>query len=198
MAQRPVLQFKITLQGIKPGIWRRIQLSDLCSFWDLHVAIQDAMGWLDCHLHQFTVRDLECGEPLFLGIPDDEGFDDDMTLPGWEHKVAPYLQLKTNHKIRYLYDFGDSWEHLVVFEGVQAKVLNKYPVCIVGQGACPPEDVGGIPGYENFLEAISDPSHEEHDALLEWVGGSFNPYLFSLIEVSFSNPRKRLKEALGK
>ena len=102
MAKRPVLQFKILLQGIKPPIWRRIQISDLCSFWDLHVAIQDAMGWQDCHLHQFTVRDLEWGEPLLLGIPDDEGFDDDMTLSGWDHKVAPYLELKANHKIRYL------------------------------------------------------------------------------------------------
>ena len=132
MAQRPVYQFKITLQEIEPAIWRRIQISDLCTFWDLHVAICDAMGWLDYHLHDFEILDPMTHEKQHMGIPDDDGFGNINILAGWEHKVRDYIV--TNERMHYLYDFGDSWIHLVEHEGCHKKQLGrKYPVCLSGE-----------------------------------------------------------------
>ena len=150
MAKHPVLQFKITLQNITPLIWRRIQISNQCTFWGLHVAIQDAMGWTDSHLHEFKVINPATGkkEYIYIGIPDDEGEDVHPMLAGWEVKVEHYMRSEANQKMFYLYDFGDSWEHLIEFEGEHDKQIDKYPVCLAGERACPPEDVGGIPGYE--------------------------------------------------
>lgn len=193
MAKRPVLQFKITLKGIKPAIWRRIQLSDLCSFWDLHVAIQDAMGWTDSHLHLFTVNHPFEHSKVSLGIPVDNGYGNDETLAGWEHKVRDYLI--TNKKFEYEYDLGDSWIHSIEYEGEYPKEENKkYPTCLEGTRACPPEDVGGIPGYEEFIEVISTPRHPERRSLLEWVGGKYNPEKFDAKKVKFDNPSRRWKQ----
>jgi len=195
MATRPVLQFKITLQGIVPSIWRRIQISDLCSFWDLHVAIQDAMGWLDCHLHHFEMNhSIEKGKE-HMGIPDDDGFDDVLkTLPGWDYRVKDYLII--NKQFIYEYDYGDGWIHLIEFEGEYPKQDNiKYPVCLDGERACPPEDVGGIPGYEHLIEVINKPKHPERKEILEWVGGSYDPNHFDPKKVKFDNPTKRWKKA---
>lgn len=194
MAKRPVFQFKITLQDTNPEIWRRIQISDMCSFWDLHVAIQDAMGWFDCHLHQFNIVDPTSGERVLMRIPDDDGFDDNETLPGWDYRVRDYIS--SNSKMNYLYDFGDSWFHLIEFEGKKDKQDGqKYPACLDGAMACPPEDVGSIPGYYNFIEIISDPEDDDYDSMLEWVGGSYDPKLFDAKKVKFDNPRQRWKRA---
>ncbi len=190
MATRPVLQFKITLQDIEPTIWRRIQISDLCSFWDLHVAIQDAMGWTDSHLHEFTAYNPITTEQEHIGIPDGG----DPVLEGWKLNIRDYFNLPANHKVSYLYDFGDSWEHLIEFEGKFEKQLNvKYPLCIAGARACPPEDVGGPPGYERFIEAITTSSHPDHKSLLEWVAGRYEPSTFDPKKVKFDNPDKRWK-----
>lgn len=195
MATRPVLQFKITLQGIEPTVWRRIQISDLCSFWDLHVAIQDSMGWLDCHLHQFEMNhSIEKGKE-YLGIPDDDCFLDDVqTLPSWEYKVRDYLVI--NQQFTYEYDFGDCWMHLIEYEGEQKKQPGKkYPLCLEGERACPPEDVGGTSGYEEFIETITNPHHPDNQALLQWAGGKYNPNIFDAKKVKFDNPKKRWDQA---
>ena len=102
MKQNSVFQFKATLQDIEPAIWRRIQVSEACTFWDLHVAIQDAMGWKDCHLHHFEVIDHNTGEKIFMGIPKDDGFDDEQTLSGWDYRVIDYVT--ENHQMIYLID----------------------------------------------------------------------------------------------
>lgn len=154
MLKRLVLQFKIILQNITPSIWRRIQVSDQDSFWDLHVAIQDAMGWHDSHLHEFKVINPSTLKEEYIGIPDEEDDHVHAVLAGWDLKVKDYMKLKTNQKFAYLYDFGDSWNHLIEFEGEYEKQANKYPICLAGERACPPEDVGGIPGFENFLSII--------------------------------------------
>ncbi|OGV50201.1 MAG: hypothetical protein A3F46_05440 [Legionellales bacterium RIFCSPHIGHO2_12_FULL_42_9] len=194
MATRPILQFKITLQEIEPLIWRRIQISDLCSFWDLHVAIQDAMGWTDSHLHLFTMNHSIREGKHYLGIPDDDGMDEYTTLPGWHYKVRDYLVI--NERFIYEYDFGDGWRHLVEYEGEHPKQENvKYPLCIAGERACPPEDVGGTPGYERFIEVITTPRHPERKELLEWVGGKYDPSKFDPKKVKFDNPSKRWKQA---
>lgn len=186
-----VYQFKITLEGIKPPIWRRIQVPKTYTFWDLHVAIQDAMGWLDYHLHEFEIVDPSTGLMVNIGIPDEE-FDRDV-LPGWKQKIADYFSME-NPKAVYIYDFGDYWEHKIQLEKIlpREKGVN-YPVCIKGKRACPPEDCGGVWGYEELLEALKKPAHERHEELLEWLGEDFDPEHFDVNEVSFDDPDKRLK-----
>ena len=190
-----VYQFKIALRDTKPPIWRRIQIPETYSFWDLHVAIQDVMGWSDYHLHQFEIIDPTSETKVRIGIP--EGDFDTEFLPGWKQKIADYFSMK-NRSADYAYDFGDYWEHKIELEKIlpREKGVN-YPVCIKGKRACPPEDCGGIWGYEEFLEAIKDPKHEEHEEMLEWIGGAFDPEHFDVEEVSFDDPDKRRKNAFG-
>lgn len=196
MIKPSVLQFKITLEGIKPVIWRQIQVPSRYTFWDLHVAIQDAMGWTDSHLHQFEVIHPTTGEKEYIGIPDD-GFGEAIILPSWDSKVKDYLALKSNHRMVYLYDFGDDWKHTLVFEGEQEKQGAKYPICLAGARACPPEDVGGIPGYANFLAAIKNPQHAEHESYLIGVGKQYDPEKFDPKKVKFDSPRTRWKHTFA-
>jgi hypothetical protein len=164
-----LFQFKITLLEIKPPIWRRIQVPD-CTLGDLHELIQAAMGWGNCHMHQFFV------DGVRYGIPDpDLGLKNETKV-----RLSKIVQ-KTGkgYRFRYEYDFGDSWIHDVVFEGSLPNDLGQnYPVCLKGSRACPPEDCGGPWSYEDFLEAIADPEHERHEELLEWLGGKFDPEEF--------------------
>ncbi len=190
-APRYVLQFRIELLGVEPPAWRRIQVPESYSFWGLHVAIQDAMGWLDCHLHAFRV----VGSALVLGIPVEDADDIFETQPGWEHKVKDFFD-ETRCLASYEYDFGDSWIHEVRFEGFEmAEEGVTYPRCPAGARKCPPEDCGGVHGYGEFLKTISDPGHPEHEETLEWCGGSFDPEEFEPGKVRFDNPRKRWRMA---
>lgn len=193
-----VYQFKITLGGIQPPIWRRIQVPDSYNFWDLHVAIQDAMGWQDSHLHLFRIASPRNGMMEMFGIPDDDGFEGDpVTLPGWEYSMAPSFP-KVGTSAVYEYDFGDDWQHEVVLEEVAARLpRKKYPACVAGARACPPEDCGGIPGYEEMLQIIQNPAHEEHESMLEWLGGGYNPDAFDPEKVRFDDPHKRWKVAFS-
>ena len=197
---KPILQFKISLIDSKPLIWRRIQMMESCSFYDLHVAIQDAMGWEDCHLHQFIIytgATKKVQQRKFIGIPDDS-FGDSDTLPEWETKVYDYLNSDEKRKIVYDYDFGDSWDHLVEFEGYFDKdpEINTYPICCDGAMACPPEDSGGLGGYYDMLDAINDKNHRNQEEYLEWIGDEFDPKEFDKMAVKFHNPKVRLKNFL--
>jgi hypothetical protein len=198
MTKSTVFQFKITLQDIKPFIWRRVQIPGNYTFWDLHVAIQDSMGWTDTHLHEFRVVNLITSEEEYIGIPDDDGEDIHSTLAGWEIKVKDYVKAQENHKISYLYDFGDSWKHIIEFEGEHEKQPEKYPQCLAGERACPPEDVGGVCGYQNFLSIIQDTKHEERKKLLAWVGGKYDPEKFDPKKVKFDNSKVRWKTTFTK
>jgi hypothetical protein len=193
-----IFQFKISLDEIKPSIWRRIQVPASYSFWDLHVAIQDAMGWLDCHLHVFQLKDLVTGNKAFIGIPDEESdsMTDRETLAGWNEPVAKWLNLE-NNTANYTYDFGDDWKHTIILEKIlpcENKV--KYPRCIGGECACPPEDVGSASGYFGFVEIMKNPHHPEHKEMAEWIGkDNFDPKQFDLNEIEFNDPAERFKEA---
>lgn len=189
-------QFKVTLTESEPEIWRRIVVPAAYTFWDLHVAIQDSMGWLDYHLHVFRVRNPDMGKTDQIGIPDDDPFEgDEPFLPGWEIPMAQYLK-QTGDRADYEYDFGDGWEHDIVLEKISARVpRTKYPICIDGARACPPEDCGGIPGYEEMLNVLLDPNHEEYSSTLEWVGGGFDPSAFDPRKLRFDNPKKRWRIA---
>jgi hypothetical protein len=174
-AGQRLYQFKITLMDIEPPIWRRIRVKD-CSLDRLHEHIQTAMGWTNSHLHQFKIDGLLYGDP-------------DLLCDGWEDETQPVSSLETQvstiipedgtqMRFEYEYDFGDGWEHEILFEGcLAAKKGAWYPVCVDGQRACPPEDVGGTFGYEEYLEALADPEHEEHESYMEWRG-PFDPEAF--------------------
>ncbi|MBP7846174.1 MAG: plasmid pRiA4b ORF-3 family protein [Candidatus Pacebacteria bacterium] len=184
-----IYQFKITLEEIKPSIWRRIQVLEAYTFWDLHVAITDAMGWLDYHLHQFDIQNPKSGKKDEIGIPHEEY--ENNTLPGWKIPIASYFSLE-NKKANYLYDFGDSWRHKILLEKILPQEIDsQYPICIAGERACPPEDCGGVGGYENLLEIIKDKKHEEYKRKMKWLGGSYNPEKFVLQDVYFANPKER-------
>ena len=190
-----VFQFKITLTGSKPPIWRRIIVPEDYTFWDLHVAIQDSMGWTDTHLHEFEITNPKSGKKESIGIPDKEY--DRKVLEGWKRKLSDYFT-DINKKANYIYDFGDNWNHSIVLEKILPRETKaKYPICIGGDRSCPPEDCGGIWGYEEFIEAIMDPKHENYHQYIEWAGGNFNPEHFNVKAVIFENPKKRLKLMLG-
>lgn len=189
-----VYQFKITLKDINPLVWRRIQVPETYSFWDLHVAIQDAMGWEDYHLHDFEIFHPTTGEKVRIGIPsDDDEFYELEIIPEQKQKIADWFSME-NKVAEYTYDFGDNWEHKIKLEKILPRDKNiQYPICIAGKRACPPEDCGGPPGYEYFLDAIQDPNHEEHESMLRWVGGEFDPEHFDKNEVVFDDPDERLE-----
>ena len=173
---RSIYQLKVTLKDAQPPIWRRFLIASTDNLEDVHIAIQIMMGWTNSHLHEFAK-----GRDSY-GIPDEE-------FPSEVRDETDYrldqLLKKEKDKLNYVYDFGDSWEHEVVLEKISAfepgAVL---PVCLEGSRACPPEDVGGIPGYEMFLEVISDPSHPEYEEMHEWIGDEFDPERFDLVQTN--------------
>jgi len=194
---KQIYQFKISLKHIKPLIWRRIQVPETYTFWELHVAIQDSMGWTDTHLHRFDMKHPKTGTIEEIGYPD-EDFDPEGTIfPGWKQKIGAWFSEK-NDTAEYVYDFGDNWQHTVKLEKILPRGKNTgYPRCIAGKRACPPDDCGGIGGYENFLEIIMDPRNERYDEMLTWVGGDFDPEYFNPDEVLFDEPDDRLEFAFS-
>ena len=193
-------QFKISLIGTEPAIWRRIQVPIKFNFWDLHVAIQDSMGWLDCHLHEFRLRPKYKRKIIRIGIPDNE-FGETSTIPGWDVPTAEFF-IEPGVKLIYEYDFGDSWQHEIVLEGIILKEKGvKYPQCIGGEGACPPEDCGGLPGYYNLLEILANPNHPEYEDEMAWLQGHlkdyypYDPNEFDPKAVHFCNSKKRWEKA---
>jgi hypothetical protein len=164
-----IARLKITLEGIKPVVVERsLEVSSDIRLDRLHLVIQAAMGWENYHLYEFMA-----GETRW-GLPDpDFGTD---TLPVTKTSLADVIDAAGKNPIRYLYDFGDDWSH-----HIEATIIgdstpgNLYPRLVDVTGRCPPEDVGGLPGYEHFLQAIGDQAHPEHEELTEWAGGPFDP-----------------------
>lgn len=163
-------QLKVTLRGIRPPIWRRIQVPSTINLRRLHDVIQETMGWTQSHLYAFEIDGEQYGEP---------SRDDDLPMRSAKSTQLRRIAPEAGGRLLYTYDFGDDWEHLVQVEKVLPPEPGvAYPRCVAGKRACPPEDVGGIWGYQEFLEAIKDPDHEEHESMLEWVGGEFDPEAF--------------------
>jgi hypothetical protein len=175
MTNANIYQIKITLRHSRPPIWRRIQVAGDTKLGKLHKTIQAAMGWTDSHLHQFFVGDDS------YGVPDPD-------YPG-EIKSERNVRLDRiageGDTLMYEYDFGDGWEHEIHVEKVlPAETGKRYPICLAGKRACPPEDCGGIPGYERLLEILRDPANEEYAETIEWLGGAFDPEGFDLAMVN--------------
>ncbi len=170
-----VYQLKITLLDTKPPIWRRIQVGNV-TLNRLHEDIQTAMGWTNSHMHHFRIDEVLYGDPMLMA----ETFEELNYRDSTTTRLSDILpQDGKQASFEYEYDFGDGWAHEVLFEGrLPAEPKKKYPLCLEGKRACPPEDCGGVWGYAEFVEAIKDPEHEQHDELLEWVGGKFDPEKF--------------------
>ena len=179
MAKNDIYQLKVTLKHSKPPIWRRIEVPGSTRLDRLHLILQAAMGWWNAHLHQYIVDEIYYGEPhpdydmWGAEIRDETNYRLNQIAPGEKSKFV------------YEYDFGDSWEHVILVEKIFPPEKGvHYPRCIKGKRACPPEDVGGVWGYEYFVEAIKDPNHPERDDLLEWIGDDFDPEAFDLDELN--------------
>ena len=174
----PVYQIKITLKDSKPPIWRRLLVPASMNLADLHLTIQYAMGWTNSHLFHFMYND------MFYSIPSPEDWE---PVEDARRLRLDAMALKETDKFLYEYDFGDSWLHEILLEKIlPPDPAMKAPVCIKGRRACPEEDVGGIWGYESFVEAMLNPNHPEHGELREWWGGEgeFDPAYFNLEEVN--------------
>jgi hypothetical protein len=172
------LQIRVALATIEPAIWRRLVVPRIFHLGQLHHVIQAAFGWWNAHLHEFRIGGLSWGDPEQIGEPEFEGesrgFDEAQVrlLDFHDPESASFL---------YVYDFGDSWQHTVAFERLLA--LDPAPrvaTCIAGARARPPEDVGGVHGYADFLDIIADPLHPEHRDTKRWAGGHFDPEWFDL------------------
>src|SRR5687767_7306768 len=174
----PIYQLLITLDGVWPAIRRRVLVPADLSLAELHAVVQAAMGWQDYHLWRFDIGGVEYGRPM------GDGFD----LPLVDaREVRLDMVARPGDVFGYEYDFGDSWEHRVRVEKALAREPGRtYPVCVLAERACPPEDCGGAWGYAALLEALGNPKHPEHAEMLEWVGGAFDP---EAVELAIINRR---------
>jgi Plasmid pRiA4b ORF-3-like protein len=179
------LQIKVSLEGIRPPIWRRLVVQGDATLAQLHDVLQVAMGWENCHLHCFRIGEARYG-------PTDHGGLDLGELDESKVRVAEVLTL--NGRGIYEYDFGDSWEHHLLVEKTDVPIgQGGIATCTAGKRSCPPEDCGGVYGYMNLLESLADPAHEEHEELLGWVGGGFDAERFNNEAVNAVLKRIRLR-----
>jgi len=172
-----VYRLTITLERIRPAIWRRFEVPSTITLAKLHRVLQRVMGWHDTHLHHFFV------DARGVGVRDPESGDEvedekKLTLA----EVAPAV----GTQLAYVYDFSDYWRHEVLVVAIDPPGETRSPICLAGERACPPEDCGGRRGYEAFLTAIQDPSHAEHEETLAWAGGGFDPEAFDVQAVNRS------------
>ena len=168
-------QLQITIEGIEPLVWRRVLVPSTMTLARLHKVIQELFGWWDYHLHEFEIDGRRYGT--------DDGEDWEPPLDERRAKLAAVTAKGTS--LLYVYDFGDNWRHRIEVEDIVAlDPTATYPRCIGGERSRPPEDVGGVGGYADFLDAISDPHHAEHDQCLLWVGGSYDPAACDLLDIN--------------
>jgi hypothetical protein len=168
MTAAGIAYLKIKLNDVEPAVVRRVEVPLAIRLDRLHLVLQAAMGWTDSHLYEFRARDIGWGVP-------DPDFGDG-PLDARKARLADVVQDTRVRSLKYLYDFGDGWEHTVRIERItDAAPGITYPRLIEATGRCPPEDVGGPWGYRDFLEAIADPDHEQHAETLTWIGGPFDP-----------------------
>ena len=167
-----IYKLRIELIDSEPKIWREFYIDSNILLPDLHIAIQVVMGWEDAHLHQFVHN------RTFYGMP--ELYDELGTVDYQNIKLSKLLT-KKNDKLIYEYDFGDSWEHKIQLENIETDItLPQLPYCKNGKMACPPEDCGGIPGYENLVSVLSNPKNEGYESMIMWLGGKYDPKVFDL------------------
>jgi hypothetical protein len=173
-APTELVMLHIELEYLTPTIWRDVRIPISFSLENVHIVIQCAMGWLESHLHEFEIGGVRYGVPE----PD---WDFGLELTD-ERSVTLETALGRRRTFRYVYDFGDWWQHKISVKkaGVAKTAADARPICLAGEYACPPEDVGGPPGYAEFLQVLFDPKHPDREDLLEWVGKDFDPAVFDI------------------
>lgn len=169
---------KIKLLGSKPPIWRRLAVSGDITLFELHHIIQAAMGWENYHLYEFIINKVSYGDT-------EDEFDFGPPVRSDRKTLLQDVISQPKKKFRYIYDFGDDWQHEILVEKITLpEPKQRYPSCLAGARACPPEDCGGIWGYEELLEIMDDPDHPEYEERLEWLGDNFDPEAFDLAAVN--------------
>ena len=168
MTAATIAHLRIKLDDVEPAVVRRLEVALTIRLDRLHLVLQAAMNWTNSHLYEIRARDVGWGVP-------DPDFGDG-PLDAAKARLSDVLEDVGARSLKYLYDFGDGWEHSIRIERIADAVPGiAYPRLIEATGRCPPEDVGGPWGYREFLDAINDPRHEEHDERLRWIGGRFDP-----------------------
>jgi Plasmid pRiA4b ORF-3-like protein len=176
-----IYQIKVTLLRTVPPIWRRLLVPSNLTMSGLHYLLQLAMGWKDCHSHNFQLGGRSYGAIHLVQVGPDNLNESKVRL----NQVLPRIRAK----VVYTYDFGDCWRHAVVLERcLQADPNMSYPACTGGAGACPPEDCGGVVGFYSLLRTLRNPQHEGHKQLLEWLGRKYDPKVFSIEDVNRALP----------
>ena len=171
------LQIRVTLDEIEPAIWRRLVVPWTWHLGQLHLGIQAAFNWWNYHLHEFRIGGLRYGDPELL---EDGAFEDDARVFDESEVRLRDFDREPGATFTYLYDFGDDWHHTVEIEKLLAfDVPRKAPPASTAP-ARPPEDVGGVGGYERFLAIMADPDDPEHADTKRWCGGHFDPEAFNL------------------
>ncbi|MGH7756750.1 MAG: plasmid pRiA4b ORF-3 family protein [Vulcanimicrobiaceae bacterium] len=168
MTARSIAHLKVKLDDVEPAVVRRIEVPLAIRLDRLHLVLQAALGWTNSHLYELRARDVGWGVP-------DPDFGGD-TLDARKTRLIDVLEDVGGKTLKYLYDFGDGWEHTVRIERITEAIPGLvYPRLLEAAGRCPPEDVGGPWGYREFLEALADPDHERHDESVEQCGEEFDP-----------------------
>lgn len=176
-----ILQLKIKLRDIKPKIWRRFLVKDDITFHGLHNIIQEVMGWENYHLYCFNIGLMR------IEMPDDGGYSEYESKNSKKVKLFDYLAVE-KQKFHYEYDFGDNWEHEIVVEKILDSLpegVQQVPYCIEGERACPPEDCGGIWGYEELVEISKDKNHPDYEErIINWLGEEWDFEKFDINEIN--------------
>lgn len=184
-----VYQLKIVLVGVRPQIWRRVQVPADIDLDDLHLVLQAAMGWTNSHLHSFMF-----GEHRYT-MPYEEGDLEELQMEDEREVCLSERRTRPKETFAYDYDFGDNWQHLVTLEKVlPAAPEEKYPLCLDGKRACPPEDCGGVWGYANLLKVLRNPAHPEYKDMRAWAGRKFDPEVLDVTQ--FSKNLRKLRSYL--
>jgi len=184
-----IFRLKITLKEMKPQIWRMVDVPDNITFEELHDVIQALFEWGDQHLHTFLVPDID-GEMIEIGpnIPEDDDRDpDDVYLNERFEFVSEFLTSKRRH-LTYVYDFGDNWElGIDLKEILEYDTDREYPFIVKGKRASPPEDCGGVFGYQELIDILKDPKHPDHEVNVKWLGEDHDPERFEIDLISLEN-----------
>jgi hypothetical protein len=178
MPVRPSIHtIKVSLRYMKPPVWRRLQVPSNTSLAELHHIIQAAMGWYDCHLHQFEVNGRDYADPEHM-------LEETTDEARWR-----LARLQVGQRFAYWYDFGDDWWHDIQVESIdRADPALTYPRCVTGRRACPPEDCGGPWGFAELMSALGDEKHPEHEMYRDWMqqlgGTDYDPARFDLDKIN--------------
>lgn len=171
-------QIKISLVDSPLPIWRRVLIRADAPLSIVHQVVQITMGWFNTHLHHFEQNGKVFGDP--------EEAESGETIHDYNHYALSDLLVERGDEVSYIYDYGDDWKHRIVLEDIQYSDVpeNAIAQCTMGKRACPPEDVGGVEGYANFISIIEDPEHEQYLDTLQWVGCDFDPNSFDPRQVN--------------